>query len=215
MINKKDLLNKNILFDGHVLVSFEEYAKKEYENPFRGLDAEVFLESRHFPLVSLQNNYFSTVSLMNEQGSTYVLPIYKEIGEDGVVYKSAYSGVSLENLNVSIYGYVIFDMSELKEMSDNKDREAFINSIIQSYEDALYDYNIFMSNDFYKITILDTNGGEPYYIITNYDTFDNFVNLLKNSFDMYDFDKYDVVSKEEYITDKFFNTAEESLSEGI
>lgn len=212
MINKEDLLNNYILFDGDVLVSFEEYAKKEYENPFRGLDAEVFLESKYFPLVSLQNNYLSTVSLMNEQGSTFVLPIYKEIGEDKVTYKSAYSGVSLEDINVSIYGYVIFDISELKSLTDTEEREEFVNNLINSYDEALHYYNIFMSDDFYKVTVSDGSGNSSS-IMTNYDTFDNFLNFLKDTFNTYSFDNYEIVSKADYDNSSFFNTAEESLSE--
>lgn len=212
MINKEDLLNNYILFDGDVLVSFEEYAKKEYENPFRGLDAEVFLESKYFPLVSLQNNYLSTVSLMNEQGSTFVLPIYKEIGEDRVTYKSAYSGVSLEDLNVSIYGYVIFDISELKSLTDTEEREEFVNNLINSYDEALHYYNIFMSDDFYKVTVSDGSGNSSS-IMTNYDTFDNFLSFLKDTFNTYSFDNYEIVSKADYDNSSFFNTAEESLSE--
>lgn len=212
MINKEDLLNNYILFDGDVLVSFEEYAKKEYENPFRGLDAEVFLESKYFPLVSLQNNYLSTVSLMNEQGSTFVLPIYKEIGEDKVTYKSAYSGVSLEDLNVSIYGYVIFDISELKSLTDTEEREEFVNNLINSYDEALHYYNIFMSDDFYKVTVSDSSGNSSS-IMTNYDTFDNFLSFLKDTFNTYSFDNYEIVSKADYDNSSFFNTAEESLSE--
>lgn len=212
MINKEDLLNNYILFDGDVLVSFEEYAKKEYENPFRGLDAEVFLESKYFPLVSLQNNYLSTVSLMNEQGSTFVLPIYKEIGEDRVTYKSAYSGVSLEDINVSIYGYVIFDISELKSLTDTEEREEFVNNLINSYDEALHYYNIFMSDDFYKVTVSDGSGNSSS-IMTNYDTFDNFLSFLKDTFNTYSFDNYEIVSKADYDNSSFFNTAEESLSE--
>lgn len=212
MINKEDLLNNYILFDGDVLVSFEEYAKKEYENPFRGLDAEVFLESKYFPLVSLQNNYLSTVSLMNEQGSTFVLPIYKEIGEDKVTYKSAYSGVSLEDINVSIYGYVIFDISELKSLTDTEEREELVNNLINSYDEALHYYNIFMSDDFYKVTVSDGSGNSSS-IMTNYDTFDNFLSFLKDTFNAYSFDNYEIVSKADYDNSSFFNTAEESLSE--